>query len=184
MPNLKPGERITYEPRLGKSYKVPEMTSWITARSDGNQIDIDLEIFISHNTIFCGDKQNNKIISILEAPRTELVKKYFKGPVVHEESIDTFESYKKKGITANFYYSVIKSKLSILSDYEHYIGTKFLWQSLAKKKDILIQVYENHILINSDYDLILDELNIWSSNKYLILGTLRSLVESQEFINL
>lgn len=184
MPNLKIGDRKTDEPRLCKSYNTPDNVDWITARSEGNKLDTDLEIFSFHNTIFCGDKTNNKIISILDAPRTSIIEKYFKGHVVHEESIDICEEYKRKGITANFYYSIIKSKLSILSDYEHYIETKFLWKSLSKKNGINIQIYKNHKLVDSDYDLVEDELNVWSSPNYLMLATLSSLVESLEFINI
>ena len=184
MPNLKIGDRKTDEPRLCKSYNTPDDVEWITARSDGNKLDTDLEIFSFHNAIFCGDKSNNKIISILDAPRTHIIEKYFKGKVVHEESIDTCKKYKRKGITANFYYSIIKSKLSILSDYEHYTGTKYLWQSLSKKKGINIQIYKNHELIETKYDLIKDELQVWSSPQYLILATLDSLVESLDFVNI
>ena len=113
-PELHDGDRRSPEYRLCNPYTTPKGVSWITPRSDGHTLEQDLEIFYSGKTVFCGDKKLGVIISILDAPRTNIIKEYFQGPVVHEEAIDTCEAYRQNGITANFYYSVIKSKLSIL----------------------------------------------------------------------
>jgi hypothetical protein len=103
--------------------------------------------------------------------------------VIHEESIDTCEEYKRKGITANFYYSLLKIRFSILSDYKHYTVTQFLWKSLSKKTGVTMLIYKNHALIESNYDLEKDELNVWSSNTYLIMATLQSFHESRLMLN-
>lgn len=152
--------------------------AWITARSNGHNLDEGFEIFVWNNRTFYRDKSNGKIVSILNAPRTKIIQKHFPAPVVHEEAIDTCEEYKKKGLTANFYYSIIKSKLSILSDYKHYTGAMFLWKSLSQKKGVVIQVYKNHELVEANYDLITDNLQVWTSNQYLILATIDTLVET------
>ena len=181
-PELHDGDRRSPEYRLCNPYTTPKGVSWITPRSDGHTLEQDLEIFYSGKTVFCGDKKLGVIISILDAPRTNIIKEYFQGPVVHEEAIDTCEAYRQNGITANFYYSVIKSKLSILSDYKHYSGTMFLWKSVAKKKDIVIQIFKNHKLIEEDYDLITDPLKVWSSNQFLIFATSRTFLESLKIV--
>ena len=125
---------------------------------------------------YCFD-EDGTIVSVLESPRTDLVKEYFKGDVVHEESIDTLEDYRGKGITTEFYYAILKGHLSILSDYEHYRGTKKLWKNLSTKDDVIIKVFKNGKLIEEDYDLIKDDLNVWSSPIFLLLAT------TSKFIN-
>lgn len=180
MPELRPGERISHEPELCKVIDPTKLSNigWITARSNGHDLDTGFEIFVWNNRVFYRDRSNGKIVSILNAPRTKIIQKHFPAPVAHEEAIDTCEEYKRKGLTANFYYSIIKSKISILSDYKHYTGTMFLWKSLATKKGVIIQVFKNHELVDSDYDLIADPLNVWTSNQYLILATIDTLVET------
>lgn len=180
MPELKHGVRNSYEPELCKVIDPTKLSNvkWITARSNGHDLDTGFEIFVWDNRTFYRETKSGKIVSILNAPRTKIIQKHFPAPVAHEEAIDTCEEYKRKGLTANFYYSIIKSKLSILSDYKHYTGTMFLWKSLSQKKGIVIQVYKNHDLIETNYDLITDNLQVWTSNKYLILATIDTLVET------
>lgn len=180
MPELRSGERISYEPELCKVIDPTKLSNvkWITARSNGHDLDTGFEIFVWDNRTFYRETKSGKIVSILNAPRTKIIQKHFPAPVAHEEAIDTCEEYKRKGLTANFYYSIIKSKLSILSDYKHYTGAMFLWKSLSQKKGVVIQVYKNHDLIETNYDLITDNLQVWTSNKYLILATIDTLVET------
>ena len=71
-------------------------------------------------------------------------------------------------------------RLSILSDYEHYIGTKRLWKSLSKMNDVVIKIFHNHKLIESDYDLIKDPIGVWSGPEYLILATTNKIIENLE----
>lgn len=180
MPELKHGVRNSYEPELCKVIDPTKLSNvkWITARSNGHDLDTGFEIFVWDNRTFYRETKSGKIVSILNAPRTKIIQKHFPAPVAHEEAIDTCEEYKRKGLTANFYYSIIKSKLSILSDYKHYTGTMFLWKSLSQKKGVVIQVYKNHDLIETNYDLITDNLQVWTSNQYLILATIDTLVET------
>lgn len=180
MSELKHGVRNSYEPELCKVIDPTKLSNvkWITARSNGHDLDTGFEIFVWDNRTFYRETKSGKIVSILNAPRTKIIQKHFPAPVAHEEAIDTCEEYKRKGLTANFYYSIIKSKLSILSDYKHYTGTMFLWKSLSQKKGVVIQVYKNHDLIETNYDLITDNLQVWTSNKYLILATIDTLVET------
>jgi hypothetical protein len=182
MSELRSGERISYEPELCKVIDPTKLSNvkWITARSNGHDLDTGFEIFVWDNRTFYRETKSGKIVSILNAPRTKIIQKHFPAPVAHEEAIDTCEEYKRKGLTANFYYSIIKSKLSILSDYKHYTGTQFLWKSLAKKKGVIIQIYKSHELIETNYDLIVDPLKVWSTNEYLILATMDNLVKLLE----
>ena len=130
-----------------------------------------------NETYYCID-ENGLIVSILKSPTTELVKKYFKGTTVHEESIDTLEEYRGRGITTEFYHSLLKHHLSILSDYEHYRGTKKLWKALSKKEGVIIKVFKNHDLVEEDYDLDKDYLDVWSSPSFLLLATTDKIIEN------
>ena len=182
MPELRSGNRPSAQTDLCKSYNVENIKNiqWITPRTDGVELDESIEIFSIGDNYYCADKKNNKLVSILTAPPSKVLKGYNSGgTVIHEESIDTCEEYKRKGITANFYYSLLKIRFSILSDYKHYTVTQFLWKSLSKKTGVTILIYKNHELIESNYDLIKDDLNVWSSNQFLILATLKSFFESQ-----
>lgn len=153
----------------------------ITVRTIDNKIDLKFNIYVIDNKYYFITNEL-KIVSILEAKRSEIVSKYFKGAVFHEESIDTCSEYRGKGLTTNFYYSIIKNNMSILSDYKHYTGTKKLWKSLSKYNDVEIRVFKNNILVSDNYDLVLDPLNVWSTNSYLILASKRGLHESLERI--
>lgn len=130
-----------------------------------------------HETYYCID-EDGTIVSILKSPRTDLIKKYFKGTTVHEESIDTHKDYRGKGITTEFYYAILKGRLSILSDYEHYRGTKNLWKALSQREGVIIKVFKDHELIEENYDLISDPLNVWSSPSFLLLATTNKIIEN------
>lgn len=186
MPELRLGDRPSAQTDLCNAYNVENIKNiqWITPRYDGVELDSSIEIFHIGDNYYCGDKKNNKLVSILTAPPTKILKGYSTGgTVIHEESIDTCEEYKRKGIIANFYYSLLKIRFSILSDYKHYTGTQFLWKSLSKKTGVTMLIYKNHALIESNYDLEKDELNVWSSNTYLIMATLQSFHESRLMLN-
>ena len=129
-----------------------------------------------HDKHYCFD-EDGTIVSILQAPRTDLAKPYFKGSVVHEESIDTCKKYRSKGITTEFYYSILKGRLSILSDYEHYRGTKNLWKNLSTRDHVIIKVLKNGKMIDENYDLIKDELNVWSGPQFLLLATTSKIIK-------
>lgn len=146
----------------------------------GISIDKPFIVRVLGNKYYCID-EDGTIASILEATLTTVIKQDFNGRVIHEESIDTCSKYRGKRITSSFYLSILKNKVSILSDYEHYRGTKRLWQSLSKQQDVIIQVYKNHKLIEKDYDLIKDELKVWSSNKYLLLATTNKIFEDLKY---
>jgi hypothetical protein len=187
MPELKSGDRPNDgEYRLCLAYNHITRTNvqWITARSNAVDLDARLEIFTDGKDYFCCDKHKNKVVSILTAPMSNRIKGYLPGVVIHEESIDTCTEYRGKGITTNFYYSLIKAKLCILSDHKHYIGTQRLWKSLSKKIGITIRVYKKYELVADDYDLIKDELGVWTSNQYLLLASLKSLVESLKLFDI
>jgi len=127
-----------------------------------------LEIWkVFNHFYFLKNLQNGeyKIISKLEAPKTNQFKKYLQGTVIHEEAIDTCKEFRKQGMTSDFYYLLLKSKISILSDYKH------LWKSLSKKEQIKIHIFKDEKIVSEDYDLIGDELNVWNSNRFLILAT-------------
>ena len=129
------------------------------------------------NKFYCVD-EDGTIVSVLESPRTNLAKPFFKGEVVHEESIDTHKDYRGKGITTEFYYAILKGRLSILSDYEHYRGTKNLWKALSQREDVIIKVFKDHKLIDENYDLISDPLDVWSSPAFLLLATTNKIIEN------
>ena len=175
MPGLKPGDREHMQ-----DYELCKIVS-LTGNENTKYIDMSrpYEVRVLGFKYYCIDSDGT-IVSILEAKKTDLIKDYFKGSTIHEESIDTCEKYRGKRITTAFYYAILKHRLSILSDYEHYIGTKRLWKSLSKMNDVVIKIFHNHKLIEVDYDLIKDPIGVWSGPEYLILATTNKIIENLE----
>jgi len=169
MPELKNGDRQSYDIELCSTKHNLIEYNGIPIESP---FDIRIIIMGTKQKFYLIDTVTNCIVSILETDKYQI--KNFKGLVQQEESIDTCNKYRKQGITTKFYKAILKNKLSILSDYKHYTGTKYLWLSLSKDKDISIHIIKNNHIIESNYDLKLDKLHVWQSNNLLLLAVHKS----------
>lgn len=148
-------------------------------------------IYDKNNTIYKIEQGNkiifylvdNDIFKIIGKLEVSKVKKRFVHTnfIYQEESIDICADYRQQSFGTNFYYALLESGVVLISDYKHYLGTQGLWKKLSKKKDVIINIIKDNEIVEEDYDLLKDELNVWSSNVYLILASTKTILEKLEF---